>query len=273
MSDAVQYYDYLHERKMGDWEYMFWHLTETCPYCGTPLNCIKSVPYGYDGEYGKELASNEQTLAKLIAEICNTCQWWRVVELISDDFWKSGHSFGHYTHAVLKTTTIDSASIPLDALEDYLKNNPDKVYNIHYKKMEELACSIIREQYMCDVQLCGRSHDGGIDLLMIVGEEITPIQVKRRMSPSRREGVSVVREMMGVMLRDGYRNAKVITTAEKFTYDAINDVSKLLASGRADTFELIDFGMFMGLLKSRYGNQKKSYLDAIPLLLGGFGTI
>jgi hypothetical protein len=43
--------------------------------------------------------------------------------------------------------------------------------------------SVFKDYFDCEVIHCGRSHDGGIDLILISADEPTVIQVKPRENP------------------------------------------------------------------------------------------
>lgn len=75
-----------------------------------------------------------------------------------------------------------------------------------------------------------------------------PIQVKRRASDETTESVKVVRELFGVLFRDGFRDAAVVTTAKSFTRDAKREVDLVLKQGKCDRFELIDCDRFINLI-------------------------
>ena len=266
----VEYYDFWQDRDYGDCDYMYWNVPADCPFCGVALqeaSCISNEGI----ETYEEAIKDTENLKSIKPQICPVCQWWQVVQLNIDLMWKSGHSRGIYTQAILKTTGVSDKAIPTDELGRYLSKHPDHVYYIHDKKMEELVAAILREHQNCEVKHVGKSHDRGVDLLLVQSEEITPIQIKRRTQPGKAEGVQVVRELMGVMLREGYKNAMVVTTADRFSPDAHRDVSDLLMSGRADKFELLDYHRFTAMLRETHGGQTKSILWGVPKLMGGKG--
>ena len=129
--------------------------------------------------------------------------------------------------------------------------------------MEELVGSVFRDFFSCEVVHCGRSHDGGIDLLLIQGDTTIPIQVKRRVRPDAVELVSTVREMFSVLFRDGFRHGKVVSTAKRFSRGSLDEVEKVLANNRCESFELINLDAFLSMLDLHRGEKLPSWLECI----------
>lgn len=62
--------------------------------------------------------------------------------------------------AILRKYETNSKDAAIKALNDYIYNNPSKIYDIHHKKMEELTKSVFQEYYNCEAEMIGKSHDG-----------------------------------------------------------------------------------------------------------------
>jgi hypothetical protein len=89
-------------------------------------------------------------------------------------------------------------------------------------RFERFVGDLLAAHLSCDVVHCGKSHDGGIDLILAdsdIGH--IPIQVKRRSTPGSVESVSLVREFRGAMLLKGYDRGILVTTADHFSNEAI----------------------------------------------------
>ena len=127
--------------------------------------------------------------------------------------------------------------------------------------MEELVGSVFREHFDCETVHCGSTGDRGIDLFLVMSDDLIPVQVKRRTKPGKTESVKTVREMMGVMYRDRFRKAKIVSTAEKFSPSGITDIRKVLSDNLADEIELFNCQDFLAILKTYFKGQEKSYLD------------
>ena len=111
--------------------------------------------------------------------------------------------------------------------------------------MEELAAHVLSEFYNCEVSICGKSHDGGIDLLMIESDSPCIIQVKRRLTPQKVETVSEIRQLLGVTLLEGSKSCMFVTTADHFSPMAKSTASLALTKNLVDKFELIDVHRFL----------------------------
>lgn len=159
-----------------------------------------------------------------------------------------GGRFVSLRSGVLRTFDIAHQEAPLAALREYVTKHPNQMRDIDPTSFERLVAAVFRDFQHAEVVHTGRSHDGGIDLLLVLTDNVMPIQVKRRVTPGSSEGVRTVRELFGVMFRDGYRNAAVVSSADRFSTSAKREVDQVIASGRCDRFDLVDFGRFRDLL-------------------------
>lgn len=199
---------------------------------------------------------------------CEKCHWWEVREEQYNAI-SPNHSRNIYQQSILKEFDLASHSAPLHALGQHLSSCSEQVVHISDRAMERLVADVLKDHFHCEVIHCGKSHDGGVDLLLIVRDELVPVQVKRRMKLEAVEPVSVVREMLGVMFRDRARKSLIVSSADHFSSVAQNEVREVVARGLVDSVDLVDYDRFMSLLRTRYAAREQSYLDAIPVLLGG----
>jgi hypothetical protein len=115
--------------------------------------------------------------------------------------------------------------------------------------MEELVGSIMGDFLDCDVIHTGGTGDGGVDLLLVEGEETQyVVQVKRRLKKGRGEPVSVVREFLGATLLAGESRAMFVTTATHFTPPAVVAADTAVARGLVERLDLVDRTRFLELL-------------------------
>lgn len=121
------------------------------------------------------------------------CGWWQLdfYSYMEDEFQYKDWDKTVYSSELIKFF-IGDKDIPIKILRSYLEKHEEKVYQINSKKMEELVASVFREHFQCEVKEVGKSHDGGVDLIMIESDKPTIIQVKRRKSPSRTEAVKEI---------------------------------------------------------------------------------
>ena len=157
--------------------------------------------------------------------VCQVCGWWRFGRRISSDVLV----VEHLVWGVAKEYKIDSLEIPLEELRRHLAIHPNHMAHVHYTRFEELMQSCLRAAYPgTTVEHVGRSGDRGIDLILAnTAEDAYLVQVKRRMT-SKNEGVRAVRELNGVLFREGKAKGMLITSAPGFTEAARREVGDVL---------------------------------------------
>jgi len=101
---------------------------------------------------------------------------------------------------------------------------------ISWQEFEELVGEFFRRKGYAVTETGGSGPDGGVDLVLLNGDEKTLVQCKQWRS--YRVGVKIVRELYGVMAAEGAAAGYVVTSGQ-FTADAIR-----FANGRE--IELID---------------------------------
>ena len=115
------------------------------------------------------------------------------------------------------STLLSLADSVLD--DKPLLNGPRHMAHVDPRAFEKLMQDCLRSAYgPCEVTHLGCTGDGGVDLKLTRNDLGTfLVQVKRRTHLGRNEGVSVVRELNGVLFREGRAKGMVITTAKDFT--------------------------------------------------------
>lgn len=116
--------------------------------------------------------------------------------------------------------------MPLDDLRRYLAKHPNDVVHTNPTLFEQLMGDCLKLAYPgAQVMHVGCVGDKGTDLILVTdcGDHYL-VQVKRRESLSLHEGVLVVRELNGVLFREGKVKGMVITTADRFTKGAFQEV-------------------------------------------------
>jgi hypothetical protein len=263
----MPFFDNISETRYGDYSFHGFFLKGRCQYCDTRLNAVEIpidagnsavVLAAYQTRFGAD-----RELRGIHIWQCPTCGFWFVRHSVLDRDRKDD-SLAILSESVMKRFDIGSRTVA-----DYLAGHSDEIYYIHDGKMEELVQYVLQDHFKCEVVHVGKSHDRGVDLLKLLGDEVIPIQVKRRTQPGRAEPVTVVRDLLGVLLRDGLRSAMIVTTADRFSRDASREVAEVLDTGRVDRFELIDLDAFLGMLRQYYGGPTRSYLDVVPRICGG----
>ncbi|WP_460293783.1 restriction endonuclease [Clostridium tertium] len=198
---------------------------------------------------------------------CPICGWWEHVYQNSSDAMLEGVRFSEIkiNTSILRKYDDNSKVVPIKALSEYIKKNPEKIYGIHHKKMEELTQSIFRECYSCDVELVGKSHDGGKDLILINDDKPTIIQVKRRTKKEKAEPVSSIRELLGTTLLHQSKSCIFVTTADHFSNMAIKEADKAKQLNLVEEFELIDYHRFIDMMQLKKKNNELIWNKLIRL--------
>lgn len=160
---------------------------------------------------------------------CLRCGWWYCATLINRS-WAHGSSITKAALKIfLKTTHADKEACSELLLQEqtFLAMEP--------RKFEIFVQTVFRHYFDCEVRHIGKSHDGGLDLLVVTHNEgILPVQVKRRYKEGVAESVSVIREFLGAMVSQGYKRGLFVSSAERFSRSAKN-------TSKSDARSLIDY--------------------------------
>lgn len=241
----------------------YWHISEDkrffpdtplCPYCTKGINNTYSNSRKNESppEDIHEWWRDEESIN---VYQCPDCGWWYLESRTdhenndSDDFRWSAIG---YQRAIFDVYNIDCPKVPIDALSLEISKRGDNIFQIHHRAMERLVEGVMREHYPgCEVELCGRSGDKGIDLFIILAEKTIGVQVKRRMSPGKTESVSTVREFFGAGVANSLRDLVFVSTADRYTNSSsgAKDFAKEVVDKKIiDSFTLIDRDRFLSML-------------------------
>ena len=130
----------------------------------------------------------------------------------------------------------------------YIRRYPNFLHSCDPKGFEKFVAEVFRANYTnAEVLHVGKPSDGGIDVLLIEARgDQSLIQVKRRESQKRSEGVSTIRDILGAMVVKGVYIGIVVSTVERFSSQAEQAVAK--AKKRGMTVHLVDKGIFNKML-------------------------
>lgn len=133
-------------------------------------------------------------------------------------------------------------------LAAYIRRNPDVLHSYPPPRFEKLVADVFRANYVnAEVLHVGKPNDGGIDIKLIEADgKQWLIQVKRRESQNKAEGVSTIRDMLGAMVVAGALQGVVVSTAPRFSSDAQQAATK--AGKHGMTVRLVDRGIFEKML-------------------------
>ncbi|MCL2764517.1 MAG: restriction endonuclease [Treponema sp.] len=204
-----------------------------CKYCGIEL-------YSYTTGYPVEIM------------ICKYCGWWIA--------WDTDGRFPGFSEreastslltGMLKKYDVDSKDVPLNLIRKYLLKYPSDIGEMNTQKFEELICDCFKDYYApCEVIHIGQSRDKGIDLKLILSNNDTYlVQVKRRKNISKNETVKFVRELNGVLYREGIPKGIFVTTAKGYTKDAIAEIAQTEKNQINYNMKLLAFDDLINMLK------------------------
>ena len=174
---------------------------DPCVYCGKALSLTRHID-----------------ASTLHLQTCANCGWWALTKIAREV--EANYVIQRY--GVAKFFAIDDLNAPLDSLRQFLKDHPDHVAHVNPHRFELLMAECLKDYFgPCEVIHTGRSGDGGVDIKLVCTDGDTYlVQVKRRTHLDRPEGVRVIRELNGVLFREGQAKGMIITTAERFSAHA-----------------------------------------------------
>lgn len=198
---------------------------------------------------------------------CPSCGWWEYIYQNQSDAIIDGirASDKEKVASVLKKYDITDKRIPTEVLSNYIDKNPSKIHAINPTAMELLVKSVFKDFYSCEVHHIGKSHDGGIDLLLIQNDNPTIIQVKRREFPNSVEPVKTIRELLGVSYFNDSKSCIFVSTADHFSKQAEKFANQSISKGKVDSFELINRENFLSMLNLTKKDVSETWKQFIKL--------
>jgi hypothetical protein len=185
--------------------------------------------------------------------VCPSCGWWLLLSYFNNnDIIDPGWSAA--ACGVLWQSSGDAATeSSLVQLRSFLSRRPDHVAHTNSTAFELLIRDCLRDRYPdAVVEHVGGTGDGGVDIVFArLGETSTVVQVKRRQRLDKPEGVSVVRELHGVMFRDDLTRGMVVSTAPRYTAGAHEEVQRAAATTERYQMDLLAMADVEELLNLR----------------------
>lgn len=215
--------------------------TKRCLYCGAAL---------IRGRTAELRMSVRAHVWQYRTAECPSCGWWCVTYKFEERLFAWDADEYVHAYAVMRRFDPLALSTPLSLARDYLSRNPHKLARFDPYRFEELMADCLGD-YFGDgevIKLGGRK-DRGIDIKAVrAGGKTVLIQVKRRSDFSKREGVKAIRDLHGVMLREGVPRGMVVTTAHDFTAEAKAEVAQTRRHLRHYSMDLLPLADVVSLL-------------------------
>jgi len=137
-----------------------------------------------------------------------------------------------------KNIEFSSKLLPInEELKRYFSLHPEKLYNLHPRKFEELVADILKD-FGFDVELTSATRDGGFDIYAYmktqIGIFLTFVECKR-WKPTKPVGIEVVQRLQGVQHINNAHKSMIVTTSY-FSQPAILESKK-----HKNLMELVDY--------------------------------
>jgi restriction system protein len=171
-----------------------------CDFCNSVLILYNGHDHGFYYHH-----------ATVDLKFCMSCGWW-----IYQHFYESaagGPTNWYFIKGTIKKFDIASVNTPCSILGEYLSKNFSDIQIIPPRKLEELVASIFREHFYCDVEMTKKTRDGGYDLVAINTEKQKMLVEVKRYRSDRKIGVSLIREMLGVLIYNNVSHGIIVTTS------------------------------------------------------------
>jgi HJR/Mrr/RecB family endonuclease len=245
-------------------EISFYPRDDRCPFCARATH--KAFSTGII-EYDPEERDTRKDIHHLVVASSCECGWWSILHDETPDAHNLYSPPTSRTHirAVLRRFDVMDQRLSVEALRTEIKRRPQVLDAIGPRKMEELASSVMGDFFPgCKSKICGKSGDGGIDLLLVMADKPFAVQVKHRQRVDKAEPVNAVREFIGAMLLEDMAHGIYVTTAEHFSPASQNAASKILRNGKVQEFKLIDRRSFLEMIAATARQVSQPWLQYIP---------
>jgi len=227
-----QYYRWGRLAILGDWK-----LFNECPYCKTKIKISYNPPNYSDFDF-----------EEIYVGLCENCGWWETDESLKynneDEVGRSIHRRG-----ILKEFNFYELETPLEQIRKYISQNPDKITSLTPMKLEKFVASVFKEFFSCEAINVGGPNDKGIDVILLNGDYNCAIQVKRRTNSLKSESVIGIREFIGAMILNSFPKGIFVTTAHKFSKQAVLASTEITKLSNIEFIELCDSNRLIDICK------------------------
>lgn len=142
---------------------------------------------------------------------------------------------------------LAGAEIPLESLRRHLLRKPYDG-SLSPRRMETLVGEVFSDFMECEARHVGSPNDGGVDLILVQGQNTYAVHVKSRAILDGSGGVRAVREFVGAMVVEGMTREIFVTTTEKFTRHARTTAQTAVRRGAIELLELVEAKTLMSML-------------------------
>lgn len=209
-----------------------------CPYCSTKLLKVEDEVYEKDSH------------REYCLWYCQNCRFWQA-RLYSEPYRACIPPPDHW--AYLSKLRKFNESLPEGCSEElavHIRSHPNLLYSFDPTRFEKFVADVFAANYAnAEVRHVGGPNDGGVDVLLIDAEmKQWLIQVKHRETQNIAERVSTIRDILGAMVVKGVGRGIVVSTANRFSPQAIQAVAEAKVEPYGMTVQLVDSGIFNRML-------------------------
>lgn len=231
----------------------------SCHFCGNAL-----VEFDWFFQAGMHAVDHVEHSSR----VCSTCGSWTWTRLCE----AYGRVESNVATSVLCEFDISDKSAPLTAVIDWMTGHEDSMFLAHSRVMEKAVGSILRERLGATLEITKETRDGGVDFFGFDSERGQfVVEVKRWKKPV---GVSVVRQIAGVLFRERLKTGLLVATAG-FSRDARTEAMAFSdrKSPHPIDIELVDVRDLLAWLRlndsrHRFPSDKEYWREHIRGVLG-----
>ncbi|MBI3235368.1 MAG: restriction endonuclease [Bacteroidetes bacterium] len=214
----------------------------TCPVCKIQL--IEKI----SGPPGKTLFNPQFSPCDSYYN-CPLCGWYFRSTINWD--WGGSWDKGNDFISRLFEFEINDDSVELKDLGNYLLRNNKSLYDLSWRKFEELTADIFR-QNKWEIILTQKSRDGGADVILLQNGKKFGIIECKKYSNTRKVGIKTIRELIGASIDFEVKNAFLFTTSG-FTSIANDKKSDYFNKGfNLNLVDATDFFEYLNIYNKKY---------------------
>jgi hypothetical protein len=179
--------------------------------------------------------------------LCAGCGSWSAVTRVDDDPDDWGLRYVlHLAGALERFSSTDG--LPAEELAMQLRLGGLRLADLTPKAFERLVARVLSDVWRdCEVQHVGVSGgrgDGGVDVVLVQEDRTHLVQIKHHplhlgSDIARREGVKTIRELNGVLFREGIPRGIVVSSSPGYTRGAREEA--LATGATVDSYEMLMF--------------------------------
>lgn len=213
---------------------------DNCPYCKINIKISDTRVRFNPSDIFLQFKDEIRQYVKIWS--CPICSYWRI-HIIDKEYEFFDSNTHHLYASKLKEFNELLPNFFSYELSVSIRRDPSILHNISPKVFEKYVSELFKSNYdYSEVLHVGGPKDLGVDFFYINSkQEEWLVQVKRRGHTRQSEPVSTVIHLLGSMKIHGSDKGIIVSTADRFTSDAVKLVSKM--KKRDCLVKLIDAGL------------------------------